>query len=498
MKSPKGRGKKGRGKKGGKGGKKNPAAHNGPGGFGTSAVWRAGIDPIEEGEELSYDPTAYQCLQTFRFSWPCLSFDILRDGLGPKREQFPHECYIVAGTQAGDPNNNSVCVARLSNINQGRHGDKAKRGKRKDKKKDKTEEDQKDTSAAAADDDFDVEMAEESSEDDSDDSESEEEEASYFSAVEVHHKGGINRIRCMKQENQAIVATWGDTGHVQIWDLSSHMKMLHSEKIGPRTQKNKTKQVHQTPLHMIQHSSEGYAMDWSSAKGNFSLLTGDCNGQIYLTAHDGTLVNWNTDMQSFQGHTASVEDLQWSPAEETVFASCSVDKTVKIWDTRQKSKPGLSFVAHDTDVNVISWNSLTSCMIASGGDDGTMRIWDMRYISNGQYVANFDYCKKAITSIEWSPHEGSMVATSSADNQVCFWDLSVERDAAEEMELQSSFNQGTADEQQVAIPADVPPQLLFVHQGQDNIKEVHWHEQIPGACISTAYDGFNIFRPTNL
>ena len=154
-----------------------------------------------------------------------------------------------------------------------------------------------------------------------------------------------------------------------------------------------------------------------------------------MTRHDGTLVNWQTDPQGFQGHQDSVEDLQWSPAEDTVFASCSVDKTVKIWDTRQRTKPGLSFEAHDTDVNVISWNRLTSSMIASGGDDGTLRIWDMRFISNKQYVANFDYCKKAITSVEWSPYEGSMVATSSADNMVCFWDLSVERDAAEEVEL---------------------------------------------------------------
>lgn len=99
-------------------------------------------------------------------------------------------------------------------------------------------------------------------------------------------------------------------------------------------------------------------------------------------------------------------------------------------------------------------------------------------------VASFSWHTAPITSVEWHPTEDSVFAASGADDQVTLWDLAVEQDDEETGAMNETAQGGR----------DVPHQLMFVHQGQRDVKELHWHPQIPGMVISTALDGFNIFK----
>lgn len=73
-------------------------------------VWRAGVDELEEGDELEYDSTAYHLYHSLRPEWPCLSFDVIRDSLGTNRSRYPHTVFAVAGTQADRADNNRLQV----------------------------------------------------------------------------------------------------------------------------------------------------------------------------------------------------------------------------------------------------------------------------------------------------------------------------------------------------------------------------------------------------
>ncbi|TDL28231.1 WD40 repeat-like protein [Rickenella mellea] len=413
---------------------------------------------LQKDEILEPDDSVYEMRHSMNVNWPCLSFDVLRDNLGDERQRYPATAYIVAGTQADHAKNNELSVYKMSSLHRT----------------------QKDS-------------------DDSDSDEEDEDNLDEDAVLEfrsVPHFGGVNRVRAqplppstpLPPVNQPYhVATWAETGKVHIWDIRPLIESLETP--GYTAEKLRTSQ----PCFTVNShgSAEGFAMDWASSGGSnpsgLRLLTGDIHSKIYLTT--STPSGFNALSQPFTSHTSSVEDLQWSPSEPTVFASCSADQSIRIWDVRVRGKKSAAAIveAHSSDVNVISWNKATTYLLLSGGDEGGIKVWDLRNVNSTSScpspVASFNWHKAPITSIEWHPSEDSIFAASGADDQVTLWDLGVEQDDEE-----AGMTDGLESEQ------EVPSQLLFVHQGQKDVKEVHWHPQIPGAVISTALDGFNVFK----
>lgn len=207
--------------------------------------------------------------------------------------------------------------------------------------------------------------------------------------------GGVNRVRAQPLPASSplppvsqpyYTATWSETGKVHIWDIRPLIESLDVP--GYALPKSRTS----APAYTVgSHGrAEGFAMDWASSGGanasSLRLLTGDIHSKIYLTATAQS--GFTTLSQPFASHTSSVEDLQWSPSEPTVFASCSADQSVRVWDVRIKNRQSVAAImaAHSSDVNVISWNKATSYLLLSGGDEGGIKVWDLRNVKATGYA----------------------------------------------------------------------------------------------------------------
>ncbi|XP_069783056.1 glutamate-rich WD repeat-containing protein 1 [Narcine bancroftii] len=400
--------------------------------------------PLAKGEELVRDEAAYRLYHQAQSGAPCLSFDVLRDELGDDRTQFPLTVFLCAGTQADTAQSNRMVVMKMHNL----------RGT--------------------------VEKPKSGSDSDSgsSDSEEEEEEGPRLEIALVPHYGGINRMRVDRSSGTPLAALWSEKGQVEVWDLRPQLEALASAS-GMRTFLSE-RQAKLEPLFAFGgHMAEGFALDWSPTVPG-RLASGDSKRNIHIwePCPAGT---WRVDQRPYSAHSRSVEDIQWSPSEKTVFASCSADASIRIWDTRAAPSRACMLrveAAHQSDVNVLSWNRREP-FLASGGDDGVLKVWDLRQFQEGKSVAQFKLHSAPITTIEWCPQEGSVLAAAGADDLLTQWDLAVERDGSGEGE------EGLGQ---------FPPQLLFIHQGQNDIKELHWHPQCPGLIVSTAHSGFDVFR----
>ena len=103
---------------------------------------------------------------------PCLSFDILSDTLGEKREEFPLTCYGVSGSQSAKGQQNHVIVLKMSNLHR--------------TTKPKSEEDEEES--------------------DSESDEDEDKKPELETAL-IKHAGCINRIRVTFERNKNTIFT---------------------------------------------------------------------------------------------------------------------------------------------------------------------------------------------------------------------------------------------------------------------------------------------------
>lgn len=135
------------------------------------------------------------------------------------------------------------------------------------------------------------------------------------------------------------------------------------------------------------------------------------------------------EVHKLEGHVDRVWSLAWNPTSCTttgspaILASCSGDKTVRIWEQSPSGSFHCKAVLEETHTRTVrscSW-SPSGNMLATASFDATTAIWE-NIGGDFECVSTLQGHDNEVKSVSWNA-SGSLLATSSRDKTVWIWEM---------------------------------------------------------------------------
>lgn len=168
------------------------------------------------------------------------------------------------------------------------------------------------------------------------------------------------------------------------------------------------------------HDSDLHCVDWNPHDGNF-IITGSADKSVRMFDRRKIATGGiGSPIYKFEGHTAAILCVQWSPDKSSVFGSSAEDGLLNIWDyekfdaMKQESEgtsdppAGLFFqhCGHRDKVVDFHFNAADPWTVVSVSDDidtsgggGTLQIWrisDMLYRPEEEVLAELEQFKSHV------------------------------------------------------------------------------------------------------
>ncbi len=122
--------------------------------------------------------------------------------------------------------------------------------------------------------------------------------------------------------------------------------------------------------------------DWAAHTNSIFALAYSPGGDLFSGSRDAHLKIWDASaaygpLADIVAHMYTINDIAFSP-DGQLFATCSKDKSIKLWDTtgRQLRKviDRARYAGHGTSVNKLHWTGARELISAS--DDRSLAVWE--------------------------------------------------------------------------------------------------------------------------
>jgi len=135
------------------------------------------------------------------------------------------------------------------------------------------------------------------------------------------------------------------------------------------------------------------------------------DSEMLTSSGDASIILWDIEHKSakhiFNDHTGDVMSVAFT---DKLFASGSVDATVRMWDYRIRKACIKIFTGHESDVNTVSFlPDGAGQTVGSGSDDGSVRLFDL--LASRQIGSYSDAkIQSGITSVAFTTSGRTLVA----------------------------------------------------------------------------------------
>ncbi|XP_039266843.2 WD repeat and SOCS box-containing protein 1-like [Styela clava] len=161
----------------------------------------------------------------------------------------------------------------------------------------------------------------------------------------------------------------------------------------------------------------------------FGPLRCDVNENVkYLLATGldcGRIKLWNPFtgemMYNLSDHHFDVKALSFALLGEPLLISCSLDKTLKVWDLADDGNMTLTITGHPLSVFDCAFSPVDPSLICSVGKGSCVIIWKLHNKRHCTKKSQLRGHHNDVVSCSWSP-DGALVATASHDTTVIVWD----------------------------------------------------------------------------